>query len=269
MNYTSLINAIISATGILLSLVTRFIRTFRRTDDIATSIRRRSSRRYRATLEKCYGWILDREKKGFVLSGSLTRTIVFQPALALFVLLKAIVDIYTSIFWEIVWIVYAMAWGLANLINKGQFLTSVDPRTVDADQEAHPDHINPANTDWSFGQILAIFLLIAPLLTVSELLWPAKETEPSILIEDSAPAQDVDDGLPDVAVDEASPYTASFSHQTHSLSLQHRRRRQKKRYKMENKTYSSRDSHVVTHRSTNLPFNCLCMAERTGCPVFS
>jgi hypothetical protein len=34
-------------------------------------------------------------------------------------------------------------------------------------------------------------------------------------------------------------------------------------------TYSSRDSHVVTHRSTNLPFNCLCMAERTGCPVFS
>ncbi|KAH0284243.1 hypothetical protein KCU62_g8452, partial [Aureobasidium sp. EXF-3399] len=39
--------------------------------------------------------------------------------------------------------------------------------------------------------------------------------------------------------------------------------------KQDAKTYSSRDSHVVTHRSTNLPFNCLCMAERTGCPVFS
>ncbi|KAG9536820.1 WD40 repeat-like protein, partial [Aureobasidium melanogenum] len=39
--------------------------------------------------------------------------------------------------------------------------------------------------------------------------------------------------------------------------------------KRRSKTYSSRDSHVVTHRSTNLPFNCLCMAERTGCPVFS
>ncbi|KAG9956582.1 hypothetical protein KCU61_g9704, partial [Aureobasidium melanogenum] len=39
--------------------------------------------------------------------------------------------------------------------------------------------------------------------------------------------------------------------------------------KKKHKTYSSRDSHVVTHRSTNLPFNCLCMAERTGCPVFS
>ncbi|KAG9718807.1 hypothetical protein KCU73_g14979, partial [Aureobasidium melanogenum] len=43
----------------------------------------------------------------------------------------------------------------------------------------------------------------------------------------------------------------------------------KKIKKKETKTYSSRDSHVVTHRSTNLPFNCLCMAERTGCPVFS
>ena len=34
-------------------------------------------------------------------------------------------------------------------------------------------------------------------------------------------------------------------------------------------TYSSWDSHVVTHRSTNQPVNCLCMAERTGCPVLS
>ncbi|KAH0164313.1 hypothetical protein KCU67_g5208, partial [Aureobasidium melanogenum] len=46
--------------------------------------------------------------------------------------------------------------------------------------------------------------------------------------------------------------------------MQHDLDKQKK-----SKTYSSRDSHVVTHRSTNLPFNCLCMAERTGCPVFS
>ncbi|KEQ83948.1 hypothetical protein M438DRAFT_319769 [Aureobasidium pullulans EXF-150] len=45
--------------------------------------------------------------------------------------------------------------------------------------------------------------------------------------------------------------------------------REQKRKSSMDKTYSSRDSHVVTHRSTNLPFNCLCMAERTGCPVFS
>ncbi|KAH0333521.1 hypothetical protein KCU81_g9844, partial [Aureobasidium melanogenum] len=48
-----------------------------------------------------------------------------------------------------------------------------------------------------------------------------------------------------------------------SISLRQSKRR------WNDKTYSSRDSHVVTHRSTNLPFNCLCMAERTGCPVFS
>ena len=35
------------------------------------------------------------------------------------------------------------------------------------------------------------------------------------------------------------------------------------------KTYSTRDSHVVTHRSTNLAVSCLCMPERTGWPVFN
>nr|POE77924.1 hypothetical protein CFP56_09566 [Quercus suber] len=37
----------------------------------------------------------------------------------------------------------------------------------------------------------------------------------------------------------------------------------------QNKTYNSEDSHVVTHRTTNSPVDCLCMAERTGCPVLS
>ena len=35
------------------------------------------------------------------------------------------------------------------------------------------------------------------------------------------------------------------------------------------KTYSSRYSLVVTHPTTNLPIYCLCMAERTGCPVLN
>jgi hypothetical protein len=34
------------------------------------------------------------------------------------------------------------------------------------------------------------------------------------------------------------------------------------------KTYNSRYSLVVTHPTTNLPISSLCMAERTGCPVF-
>ncbi|KAH0283105.1 hypothetical protein KCU62_g9291, partial [Aureobasidium sp. EXF-3399] len=65
-----------------------------------------------------------------------------------------------------------------------------------------------------------------------------------------------------------SAFSGDFLHQSPSRTIgqyyaDYLRKQQK------NKTYSSRDSHVVTHRSTNLPFNCLCMAERTGCPVFS
>ena len=35
------------------------------------------------------------------------------------------------------------------------------------------------------------------------------------------------------------------------------------------KTYNRRDSQMVTHSSTSHPVQCLCMAERTGCPVFT
>ena len=38
--------------------------------------------------------------------------------------------------------------------------------------------------------------------------------------------------------------------------------------KMAKKTYSRRDSHVVTHRSTSLPVRSLYMGERTGSLAF-
>ncbi|KAH9221787.1 hypothetical protein DL95DRAFT_381553, partial [Leptodontidium sp. 2 PMI_412] len=40
-------------------------------------------------------------------------------------------------------------------------------------------------------------------------------------------------------------------------------------FKKSAKTYNSRYSLVVTHPTTNLPIWCLCMAERTGCPVLT
>jgi hypothetical protein len=42
-----------------------------------------------------------------------------------------------------------------------------------------------------------------------------------------------------------------------------------KQDEVQNKTYNRRDSQMVTHSSTSRPVQCLCMAERTGCPVFT
>jgi hypothetical protein len=44
---------------------------------------------------------------------------------------------------------------------------------------------------------------------------------------------------------------------------EHRDRQKDKR------TYNRRDSQMVTHSSTSRPIQCLCMAERTGCPVLT
>jgi hypothetical protein len=38
---------------------------------------------------------------------------------------------------------------------------------------------------------------------------------------------------------------------------------------IQRETYNRRDSQMVTHSSTSRPVQCLCMAERTGCPVFT
>jgi hypothetical protein len=45
--------------------------------------------------------------------------------------------------------------------------------------------------------------------------------------------------------------------------------RQSNVYGAKTKTYNRRDSQMVTHSSTSRPVQCLCMAERTGCPVFT
>ena len=41
------------------------------------------------------------------------------------------------------------------------------------------------------------------------------------------------------------------------------------RSRQKDKTYNRRDSQMVTHSSTSRPVQCLCMAERTGCPVLT
>jgi hypothetical protein len=47
------------------------------------------------------------------------------------------------------------------------------------------------------------------------------------------------------------------------------RRRMRTRKDKKTKTYNRRDSQMVTHSSTSHPVQCLCMAERTGCPVLT
>jgi hypothetical protein len=46
-------------------------------------------------------------------------------------------------------------------------------------------------------------------------------------------------------------------------------RKYKRDQSKKTKTYNRRDSQMVTHSSTSRPVQCLCMAERTGCPVLT
>ncbi len=73
---------------------------------------------------------------------------VFLEALHIF--LRALLDIYESMLWEILWLAFALAWGTRNL-----FIT----RAYNSD--------NTENT-WGFGQLFPVLLLVLPLLSILE-----------------------------------------------------------------------------------------------------
>ena len=56
---------------------------------------------------------------------------------------------------------------------------------------------------------------------------------------------------------------------SHQINQKHGVGEHTSKPKRNDKTYNRRDSQMVTHSSTSRPVQCLCMAERTGCPVFT
>jgi hypothetical protein len=58
-------------------------------------------------------------------------------------------------------------------------------------------------------------------------------------------------------------------HQSHSRNFTTTTALRRNIDKAKTKTYNRRDSQMVTHSSTSRPVQCLCMAERTGCPVIT
>ncbi|KAF2472365.1 uncharacterized protein BDR25DRAFT_283776 [Lindgomyces ingoldianus] len=86
---------------------------------------------------------------------SLRRTMAYRPFLALFLATRTIVDTWTSMFFEILWLLGSFIWGLTRL-----------RQTLGLS--------NGGSGEWAFGQVISILQLAAPLLTISEYLYPSK-----------------------------------------------------------------------------------------------
>ncbi|ORY00181.1 hypothetical protein BCR34DRAFT_576060 [Clohesyomyces aquaticus] len=74
------------------------------------------------------------------------RFLIYRPLLACFLLVRVAVDLYLSMLGEILWIVISFGWGLIQLIQTRKAASG-------------------GENDWSFGQVVPMVLIGAPLLT--------------------------------------------------------------------------------------------------------
>ncbi|KAH7136175.1 hypothetical protein B0J11DRAFT_179519 [Dendryphion nanum] len=81
------------------------------------------------------------------------RLLVYRPLLAWALLFRIGIDLYLSMLGEVLWMAISFAWGLVHLLR--------------VRRSAHG-----GENDWSFGQVVPVILIAAPLLTVFEFFYP-------------------------------------------------------------------------------------------------
>ncbi|KAJ8112997.1 hypothetical protein OPT61_g4773 [Boeremia exigua] len=87
--------------------------------------------------------------------------LVYCPILALVLGLHAVLDIFTSKFFEVWWLLVSFTWGASNLW----------PLRI----TVHESGIR----EWTFGQMIAILILVAPAVTLAESFLGSKSPNPS------------------------------------------------------------------------------------------
>ncbi|KAL3473409.1 hypothetical protein BJX99DRAFT_261339 [Aspergillus californicus] len=93
--------------------------------------------------------------------------ILYYPALALFLTMRLLADHFTSMFFEIYWLLISFLVGLFSFLLDGRFIFAASG--------ANP----PESGNWSFGQIMPILLLAVPLINILESFYPVEEQRPN------------------------------------------------------------------------------------------
>ncbi|KAJ5171285.1 uncharacterized protein N7500_004068 [Penicillium coprophilum] len=90
----------------------------------------------------------------------LRRGLIYRPLLALFLSTRLLMDLWSSMLLEVLWLLVAFSWGIMRLMTLLQV-------THEMFFEAFTVSEND-NSQWGFGQVVAVFLLIVPLITFVE-----------------------------------------------------------------------------------------------------
>ncbi|KAJ5356129.1 hypothetical protein N7517_010738 [Penicillium concentricum] len=101
---------------------------------------------------------------------SLKRTLIYRPLLTTLLVARLFLDGWSSMFFEVWWLIFSFIWGTIRLFG----VLAAIQATVYLD---HPTHgtsrpykvaqdSDERDSDWEFGQVVALVLLLAPLITI-------------------------------------------------------------------------------------------------------
>ncbi|KAG6357481.1 hypothetical protein INS49_013358 [Diaporthe citri] len=108
------------------------------------------------------------------------RELLVRPFLCVFILLRAWLLLWSSMFFEILWVCFLALYGLSRILQVStQFYTVEGALNPDPDNSVH-GYQTPRGDyrggSWSFGQILPVFLLLAPVVGFLRSISPSDST---------------------------------------------------------------------------------------------
>ncbi|CAG8139695.1 unnamed protein product [Penicillium salamii] len=118
-------------------------------------LRIRTSHRSRAILRVIYRWSV---KSGP--AQGLSFSLVYRPLLAVFLAARFLLDAWVSMFVEALWLFIAFFWGVVRL------LTALND--TPKDQDLWTKTTGQKEGNWTFGQVVSLVLLVAPLMSLLE-----------------------------------------------------------------------------------------------------
>ncbi|KAJ5952101.1 uncharacterized protein N7479_010514 [Penicillium vulpinum] len=152
---------IISILLIILGFVTRIIKLYKTISiDGWGKARARISMQARHLLSFAFTWCCSSGSRN-----SLKRTLLYRPLLTTFLVARLFLDGWSSMFLEVCWLIAGFFWGTIRLFGVLLIIQtpvyqddgSLGPLIQDSDER---------DSDWGFGQVVALVLLFAPLITV-------------------------------------------------------------------------------------------------------
>ncbi|KAF1957091.1 hypothetical protein CC80DRAFT_471573 [Byssothecium circinans] len=144
-------NMVLSITFLAVGLFVRLCKLSQRLSVFTTArIRKPCSERAVRLLARVRAWSKIHESPT-----GMKRLLVYRPLLACFLLVRVAADLYSSMLGEVLWIMFNFVWGLIQLIQTRR--------------SAHG-----GENDWSFGQVVPVVLIGAPLLMFYEFFYPGE-----------------------------------------------------------------------------------------------